>query len=50
MGLAERAHSEAGQVEWETKTQSWLWTAVGVATAGETPSLTREFVGKWGWS
>ena len=37
-----------GLAEWETETQSWLWTTVGVATVGETPSLTWEFVAKWG--
>ena len=34
--------------EWETETQSWLRTTAGVAVVGETPSLTQEFVGKWG--
>ena len=40
----------AGLVEQETETQSWLWTTVEVATVGDTPSLTWEFVGKWGYS
>ena len=30
----------------KTETQNWLWTMVGVAIVGDTPSLTREFVEK----
>ena len=38
-----------GLTERETETQSWLWTTAGVATVGETPSCTWEFIGKWGY-
>ena len=38
----------AGLAEWETEPQSSLWTTTaGVASVGETPSLTREFIEKW---
>ena len=37
---------KAGLAKDETEPQSSLWTKVGVALVGETPSLTGEFVGK----
>ena len=37
----------AGLDEWETETQTSLWTTAGVANKGETPSLTGGFIGKW---
>ena len=37
---------QAGLAEGETEIQSLLWTAA-VAAVGETPSITRELVGKW---
>ena len=37
--------TQAGLTEGKTETQRWLW-AVAVAIAGESPSLTEEFVGK----
>ena len=38
-----RTHGEAGLTEQETETQRWLWTMVGVAMVGETPSHTQEY-------
>ena len=40
---------QAGLAEWETETQSRLWTMAGVAGGGRnSQSHSRELVGKWG--
>ena len=39
---ARQQTEQAGLTEQETETQSSLWTTVGVAAVGETPSVTQD--------